>query len=293
VHVSGPSPAREDTRLLTVDGGVGPLLEALCSDDAEVAWTAFLTKYSDLIYGVIRTFTKDPDHSANCFLFVCARLADKGYRRLRTFRPDGRARFSTWLRAVVRNLCLDWHRSQFGRWQMFRFMASRSALDQEIFRAAFQRGASVHDIWGDLSQKGFNLSYSEVERRVAELRNLMSARQLWLLTTTRVAVESLDSDREESPALEVADPSPDPERVAILRETQAALAKALPRIDANDRLLLRLRYLEGLGLLQVARLVGLKDAQTADRRIREAIEHLREKLGSEAFVFGKRKSASV
>jgi len=176
---------------------------------------------------------------------------------------------------------------------MFRFMASRSALDQEIFRAAFQRGASVHDIWGDLSQKGFNLSYSEVERRVAELRNLMSARQLWLLTTTRVAVESLDSDREESPALEVADPSPDPERVAILRETQAALAKALPRIDANDRLLLRLRYLEGLGLLQVARLVGLKDAQTADRRIREAIEHLREKLGSEAFVFGKRKSASV
>jgi RNA polymerase sigma factor (sigma-70 family) len=108
-----------------------------------------------------------------------------------------------------------------------------------------------------------------------------------------VAVESLDSDREESQALRVADPSPDPERIAILRETQTALARALPRIDANDRLLLRLRYLEGLGLLQVARLVGLKDAQTADRRIREALERLREKLGSEAFIFGKRKSASV
>jgi RNA polymerase sigma factor (sigma-70 family) len=279
--------------LPTDDGDVALLLDALNSDDAQAAWTAFLATYSETIYGVIRTFTQNTDYAGDCFLFVCEKLADKGYRRLRAFRPDGRARFSTWLRAVTRNLCLDWHRSQFGRPQIFRFMAARSALDQEIFRAAFQQGTSVHDIWHGLSQKGRNFSFSEVERRVDELRNLMSARQLWLLTTTRVAVESLDSDREVSPALEVTDPSPDPESVAILRETQTALARAFSRIDANDRLLLRLRYLEGLGLLQVARLVGLKDAQTADRRIREALDHLREKLGSKTLVLGKRKSASV
>ena len=287
-HPEGGGP-----RLLTVGGGVGPLLEALQSDDKEGAWSTFLTNYSELIYGVIKTFTQNPDHAGDCFLFVCAKLADKDYRRLRAFRPDGKARFSTWLRAVVRNLCLDWHRSVFGRPQVFRFVASRSALDQEIFQAAFRRGANAYEIWHGLSQKGWNVSYSDIERRLNELRNLMSARQLWLLSATRVPVESLDTEQEHSPGLEVIDPSPDPETVAIFQEGQTVLARAFRRIDPSDRLLLRLRFLEGLGLLEVARLVGLKDAQTADRRIREAINRLREKLSKERFVFGKKKSASV
>jgi len=279
--------------LLTVGGGAGPLLEALQSDDKDGAWSTFLTNYSELIYGVIKTFTQNDDHVGDCFLFVCAKLADKEYRRLRSFRPDGRARFSTWLRAVVRNLCLDWHRSVYGRRQVFRFVASRSALDREIFRAAFQQGANVHEIWHDLTQKGCDISYVDVERRVDELRNLMSARQLWLVSAARAPIESLDTQHEDFATLDVVDPSPDPETVAILQETQAVMARAFQRIDPSDRLLLRLRYLEGLGLLEVARLVGLKDAQTADRRIREAIGRLREKLGKERFVFGKKRSASV
>jgi RNA polymerase sigma factor (sigma-70 family) len=279
--------------LLTVDGGVGTLLEALQSDQKDLAWESFLTTYSELIYGVIKTFAHNPDQSSDCFLFVCTKLADKNYRRLRAFRPDGRARFSTWLRAVVRNLCLDWHRSVFGRRQLFRFVASRSTLDQEIFEAAFQRCAKLHDIWNDLTQKGFDLSYSEVQERVEELRNLMSFRQLWLLSASKMPIESLDLSEESSPRIEVIDPLPDPERMAILKETRTGLARALRVVDPSDRLLLRLRYLEGLGLVEVARLVGLKDAQTADRRIREAIEHLREKIDKEKVFLGKRKSASV
>ena len=279
--------------MLTVDGGVGTLLEALQSDQKDLAWESFLTTYSELIYGVIKTFAHNPDHSGDCFLFVCTKLADKNYRRLRAFRPDGRARFSTWLRAVVRNLCLDWHRSVFGRRQLFRFVASRSTLDQEIFEATFQRCAKLHEIWNDLTQKGFDLSYCELQERVEELRNLMSFRQLWLLSASRIPIESLDLDEESSSRIEVIDPLPDPERMAILRETRTALAKALRVVDPGDRLLLRLRYLEGLGLVEVARLVGLKDAQTADRRIREAIERLREKIDKERVLLGKRKSASV
>jgi hypothetical protein len=61
----------------------------------------------------------------------------------------------------------------------------------------------------------------------------------------------------------------------------------------SDRLLVRLRYQEGLTLQQVARLVGLKDAQTADRRLRDIIDHLRQALGVEHFIRGKPKTASV
>jgi hypothetical protein len=48
-----------------------------------------------------------------------------------------------------------------------------------------------------------------------------------------------------------------------------------------------------LSFVEVARLLGLKDAQTADRRIRDVLERLREKLGVYDVLVGKRKSASV
>jgi len=268
----------EGIQVSITDGCVEVFLRALQSDQAEDAWKSFLITYSELIFGVIRSIAQDPDSSGDCFVFVCGRLADKNYRRLRSFRQDGRARFSTWLRAVVRNLCLDWYRAKFGRKQMFRFLTSRSVLDQQIFQAAFQRGMNPEEVRRELSGKGYDLSFPDVERCIEELRNLMSARQLWLLSVGKISTNSLDSTADDSGAPEIVDPAPNPEMIAILRENRATLSEAFARISSGDQLLLRLRYVEGLGLQEVADLVGLKDPQTADRRIRGAIEHLRERV---------------
>ncbi len=92
---------------------------------------------------------------------------------------------------------------------------------------------------------------------------------------------------------EPADPAPDPEALVALRETHEHVSAALASLNDSDRLLVRLRYQEGLTLQQVAKLVGLKNAQTADRRLREIIDHLRQALGVEAPVRGKPKPASV
>jgi DNA-directed RNA polymerase specialized sigma subunit len=53
---------------------------------------------------------------------------------------------------------------------------------------------------------------------------------------------------------------------------------ALSRLDRDERLLLRLRYEEGLTLDQVSRLAGLGNAQRADRRIKEVLTRLREEM---------------
>ncbi|MEI4927199.1 sigma factor, partial [Klebsiella pneumoniae] len=82
-------------------------------------------------------------------MFVCEKLCERKYRRLLSFRPNGRARFSTWLRAVVRNLSLDWLRSKFGRRQVFRSIVRLGAIDQEIFKSVFQRGLSIQNTWFD------------------------------------------------------------------------------------------------------------------------------------------------
>jgi len=272
------------------DGEIQALLTQLGSGAPHSAWTAFLTSYSGLIYGVVHIFAHEQDHIADCFVFACEKLAERNYRRILSFRPDGKARFTTWLRAVVRNLCLDWHRSQFGRKQVFASVAGRSGVDQEIFRAVFHRKETIAQICAHFSKNGCELSYSDVETRVEELRASMTARQLWLLSTGRHSLEFLDFH---GPALEIADTSPDPETLSLMRDTKLAVVRAFAQLNSSDRLLLRLRFAESLSFVQVARLLGLKDAQTADRRIRDVLERLREKLGVHGVVLGKRKSASV
>ena len=276
------------------DRTIGPLLEALASDAAESAWTDFLAIYSETIFGVVKVFTRDADQSSDCFLFVCERLAAKTYRRLRVFEPNGRAQFSTWLRAVVRNLCLDWYRSKYGRRGLFRSIASRDAIDQEIFVAMFHRADSIDQIWLDLSRRGYSLDYSEIEGRVEQLRASLSARQLWLVSASRLPIDTIEQGEEDHAVALLADAAPNPEMLAMLRETEAIVRKGLAQLNTTDRILLRLRYLEGLPLLEVARLLGLKDAQTADRRIREAIERLRKHLPEgKLLAAGKPKSVSV
>ena len=279
--------------MFPADAGIGPLLDALRSEDAGAAWVNFLTAYSDVIYGVVRTIARNSDHAGDCYLFVCTKLADRNYRRLLSFRPDGRARFSTWLRVVVRNLCLDWYRLEFGRAQAFASVSSLSYIDQEIFHSVFQRKMTVQQAWEVLYQKDRNLAYRLVEERVTKLQQLMTARQLWLLSTANIPVESLDTSSVDSEVAEVADSAPSPEVLSVLHETSVQVAKAFEELDCGDRLLLRLRFSEELGLMQIAKLVGLKDAQTADRRIRDAIDKLREKLGIRRTARGKPKSASV
>ncbi len=121
----------------------------------------------------------------------------------------------------------------------------------------------------------------------------MSSRQLWLLSCGSTVAESLDSEREASRLPEPVDPAPDPETLAALRETHEQVDAAVAGLTESDRLLVRLRYQEGLTLQQVAALVGLKDAQTTDRRIREIVDKVRARLGVTLPVRGKANAASV
>jgi len=183
------------------------ILVRLGTAGREQAWRDFLQLYAPVIQQVVRLFEIDADSAADCFLFVCEHLAAGNFRRLRKFNPDGPASFPTWLRAVVRNLCIDWQRKVHGR--------SRS-------------GAQV-----------------------------------------RPQMETLEAGA-------ITDPRPDPEMRATDKQRKAALRKMVSRLPAPDRLLIRLRFEQELTLDQIAKLTGLKDPQTADRRVRRILESMRE-----------------
>lgn len=80
------------------------LLGQISSHNLEEAWRLFLDEYSATILQVVRHVEGDSDFVADCFQFVCERLSANSLLRLRKFRPQGPAVFSTWLRAVMRNL---------------------------------------------------------------------------------------------------------------------------------------------------------------------------------------------
>lgn len=278
--------------MATTDPFLASILSAISLADRQSAWSEFLERYSGLIYHVVLSFDRDADRSGNCYLFVCEQLSANDFRRLRKFEAGGAASFSTWLCAVARNLCLDWHRKEHGRYRVFGSIARRSAADQMLFELVFRQGCSVEEAREELSRRGMDLSFAEIEEKVNELRRCVTSRQLWLLSSGKGA-DTIDSEEEEAHAMEPVDPAPDPEALAVLRQTHAQVSAALGSLSDSDRLVVRLRYQEGLTLQQLARLVGLKDAQTADRRLRDIMDHLRQALGVKAFVSGKIKPVSV
>ena len=292
-HYRGSSSLPQGDPIFVADAEAGVFLEALRSDEADSAWRWFLSSYADLIYGTIRTFSHDADDLGDCFLYVCEKLADKRYRRLLLFKSDGPARFSTWLRAVVRNLCLDWLRSKYGRRQMFRSVASLATVDQEIFRLVFQDGLTLQQCWNELRSRGAEIAFTTFEEHAINIQTLLTSRQIWLLSTANPTCISIEPESETEPSMEIKDGSLNPEEMLLLDDIHRSVLRVMNDLQDSDRLLLRLRFFQGLGLAEVASLVGLKDAQTADRRIRDALEKVRRALGISRPIAGKRKSVSV
>jgi len=257
------------------------ILRQLRSRDPRDAWARFLDAYSLLLLGVVRLFERDDDAVGDCYLYVCEQLSRNGFRRLLHFRTNGPASFPTWLRAVVRNLCLDWHRQEFGRHRVFESIARLPVLDQEIFKKVLVDGLPAEEAYLTIGPRFPGLTVGEVGRCVDRIEQSLTPRQRWLLSVRcargggGAATGTEDSDE----VLErIPGEGPDPESLAALREERAALHRALVSLSSRDRLLIRLRFEQELTLEEVARLLHLDNAQSADRRIREAIDNLRKAM---------------
>lgn len=283
------NPSREDSE-------IAHLLEGLGTPRCAQVWTEFLEAYSPAILQVVQLFEREPDHRADCFLFVCEELSNHQFRRLRRFKPQGKARFETWLRAVVRNLCTDWHRKEFGRHRVFKAVAVLSSLDQEVFRYVYMQGSSKEDCFLHLLASDASLECAQIEESLDRLQRVLTPRQFWLLSTRTSGIEPIERERDDdTPSVQrdIPDAAPDPEASSVLKEQQAALERALARLSKPELLLIRMRYDQGLKLTEIAELLDLRDAQTVDRRLREVLEKLRKDLAPFGGGRGKSQAMSV
>jgi len=192
------------------------LLSATDGAARDHAWEQLITRHSRLVLHVARSLGGTHDTVMDRYAYILEHLREDDCRRLRAFRAEGTARFSTWLAVVARRLCYDHHREAFGR----------------------QRGEpDIED---------------HQRRALGDFGRLEGEQSLAALP----AAVNLEMEFETA-------------------EQLAALAAAVERLDAPDRLILRLRFTDDLSALEISRITGAPTPFHVYRRINRIVATLR------------------
>ena len=259
------------------------LFELLELKQAEQAWPLFLQLYSNRVLQIVRRFAKDKDDRSDCFLFICEQLRRDDCRRLRKFDPDGSAMFTTWLHAVVFNLCRDWRRTKFPRYRVFGSVSGLPDFDQEVFHYHFERGMNLQETKEMLRYSYPHITRHQVTDAAARIQKRITPRQRRLLLARRPKLESLSTGPESGPGvrdLPANDRSSEPEAAAGRQQLEMALNNAVAALDPSDLLILKLRFQRDLNLAEIATLTGITNAQAVDRRIQKIVGALRKRMRS-------------
>lgn len=146
---------------------LGKLLSSSDPSEREAAWTAFLDRYSRLLLRVAHSLGGGHDAAMDRYAYVLEWLRRDDFSRLRTFVPDGRCQFSTWLVVVARRLCLDHGRRRYGR-------PAASGSDAAERRSSRKRLADLVGERLDLdSLEGPSTSSPDSELREQELKTAL------------------------------------------------------------------------------------------------------------------------
>ena len=85
------------------------------ADTVEHAWQQFVAQHSRLILSVARSVDRNYDAGMDRYVFILEQLRRDDFHKLRAYVADPRCTFTTWLVVVCRRICIDQHRSKFGR----------------------------------------------------------------------------------------------------------------------------------------------------------------------------------
>lgn len=253
----------------------------LRTGQAREGWSEFLAHYSDQIYKTAYLTTSDKEEASDCYLHVCEQLSREGFKRLLRFKPEGKAKFETWLSVVVRNLCFDWLRKRFGRRRPFRSMQRLPVFENEVFQLHVRQGMRLEETFAHLKARHPDTTLQDVEAAAARVEQALSPRHRWLLqqySAERETVRIGVAEENGAMAIDPVDPRPTPEIELLEREDQQRLSEALGKLEPDERLLIRLRFEENLSLAEIAKLTGADDAQRAHYRLTMVLSKLRKFL---------------
>lgn len=232
------------------------------------AWDLFLARYRRLIFAAIQHYARDYDDVMDVFARVCEALREDDLRRLRSYvdQPDHRARFSTWLVAVVRNLTVDWFRSRDGRRRVSVVADGLHPVGRRIFDLVFLDHKSHVEAYELIRvSEAPSLTFHEFQAELrATYRAVTAGRKGQILRELGIAPSEDTEDTQRS-----ADEAP---------SGAIELEQALTCLSPEDRVAVELYVVRELSADAVAKIVGLPNAKAVYNRVYRALAAVRERL---------------
>ena len=233
-----------------------------------------LIDHLDLIDQIVRTTGRRRHLSASeredFAGFVKLRLIENDYAILRKF--QNRSSLWTYLIAVIERLSLDYSAEKWGRWRPSA-MAERLGPAAVVLERLVTRDS--HTV-----EEAFELlrTHHGVELSDAQLRDMWEQLPV-RIRTSEVGEEAAASVR--SP--ETSDAGiENQERKQQIDRLQSVLRTAFEGIPAQDRVLIALRFDEGLPMVEIAKLLN-SSVPTLHRKLDKGLKHLKSSLVDAGF----------
>jgi RNA polymerase sigma factor (sigma-70 family) len=252
-----------------------PWIAELQAGRADAMWDGFIDRHRRLIFSAIRHYLRDPDDVMDVFAQVCAALRANDFARLHRYAdaPEPRARFSTWLVAVVRNLTVDWLRHRDGR-PRHRIPPDLTPAQQRIYQHVFLEGRSHQECYHLITgAEGMAMSDHTFAAELAATYRLAPS-----------APRPRESARRIPALLHDDVPAPDPGGAEP--DAASRLSQLLDSLSAEDRLAVQLFVVDELSAAEVARIVGWPSAKTVYNRVSRALAGMRSQLRSAGLAYG-------
>jgi RNA polymerase sigma factor (sigma-70 family) len=231
-----------------------------------VNYQRLLIDHLDLIDQIVRTTGRRRHLSAtereDFAGFVKLRLIEDNYAILRKFQQ--RSSLWTYLIAVIERLSLDFCTEKWGRWRPSA-MAERLGPIAVVFERLVTRDSHTVEEAMEILR-----THHDVGLTYAELRHLWSQLPV-RMRTTQVGEEAAAGIIGPETADVIVENA---ERRQSAARLQEVLRQAFGQMPAQDRVLIALRFDEGLPMAEIARLLN-SSVPTLHRKLDKGLAHLR------------------
>jgi RNA polymerase sigma factor for flagellar operon FliA len=235
--------------------------------EARELLTTHLATVERAIAFACRRYRLDPDNAEEFGSVVKLRLVENDYAILRAW--EGRSAFATFISIVVQRMALDYRIHEWGKWHASAEAKRLGDVAIELEQILHRDGRSLDDALTILSSKHAGIT----RRSLEQLAERLPAR----------------GPRHRDVALDDADPAAagtvdaveervlDDERRRRADRLSALLEAAMQKLPDDDRLILRLRFEQGMTVAQISRALQ-RDQKLLYRQIERRMKEMRADL---------------
>lgn len=263
------------------------LPSCLIEADPDRAWAVFLQDHVDTVYRAVGRACSDDETARDVAAEVLTRLHQGWPGAIERYEGQGRGqrcRFDTWLAVVVRNLAIDVLRAWHGRRMLPRAVARRPGWQKSLFRLVYWEGRTVAEAYEILTTGGeFSGTLAEVADTLHDLHaTLPASSRLPLPRVVSLESPREPGDLEGTVSMEIPDQeAAAPHERQLAADAHLRLARVMSELDPNERLLLRMYFIEGVGAAELVRVIGVRNRSQVYTKVHGLLDRIRKALQAE------------